>query len=264
MLPRLIDDNEHFNALVKARYGYMLFNRNDRYIGQSIARYGEWSEGEMVVFRKLLQTGDCVVEAGANIGSHTLGLATLVGPKGIVHAYEPQRLVFQTLNANISINSLSNVVTHCCAVGAEHGAVNVPRLDPCAPANFGGLGIDVFGSGDQVQVVPLDEHIDVRSIKLIKADVEGMELEVIKGAAALITKHKPFLYLEADRDIIANELIAYIKNLEYRVMAHQPRLFSPNNYAGDSENIFDDIASNNIFCFHRSLKVEFPPSATEY
>ncbi|MGB5440973.1 MAG: hypothetical protein WBN90_15155 [Gammaproteobacteria bacterium] len=78
MLPRLIDDNEHFNALVKARYGYMLFNRNDRYIGQSIARYGEWSEGEMVVFRKLLQTGDCVVEAGANIGSHTLGLATLV------------------------------------------------------------------------------------------------------------------------------------------------------------------------------------------
>ena len=87
----------------------MLYNEHDIYIGRSLDLYGEFSEGECDVFRQLIQPGWTVLELGANIGSHTVFLAKRVGPSGRVIAFEPQRIVFQTLCANIALNNLLNV-----------------------------------------------------------------------------------------------------------------------------------------------------------
>ena len=99
-----------FNILANTRLGPMLANRNDRYVGQSILSYGEFSEGEAQMFRQLVGAGDVVVEAGSNIGAHTVLISRLVGDGGAVIAYEPQRIVFQTLCANLALNQCVNVV----------------------------------------------------------------------------------------------------------------------------------------------------------
>ena len=68
-----------FNHLVEARHGYVLYNVKDRYIGRSVEHYGEWSPGETALFGQLCRPGHYVVDVGANIGTHTLAFARLVG-----------------------------------------------------------------------------------------------------------------------------------------------------------------------------------------
>jgi hypothetical protein len=98
-----------FNELKMCKSGPMLFNKFDVYVGGSLQKYGEFSVGEQDLFHAILQRGELVVEVGANIGAHTIELARLVGPEGEVHAFEPQRIVFQTLCANLALNQLTNV-----------------------------------------------------------------------------------------------------------------------------------------------------------
>src|SRR4029077_19152386 len=95
--------------------------------------------GEQELFQRVVHPGDLVVEVGANIGAHTVELARLVGSDGEVHAFEPQRIVFQTLCANVALNQLTNVRTLQAAVGAQCGTLLVPAIDPATRANFGGV-----------------------------------------------------------------------------------------------------------------------------
>ena len=87
----------------------MLYNFHDLYIGRSLDLYGEYSEGEIDLFGQIVQPGQVVVEVGANIGAHTVFLAHRSGPAARVLAFEPQRIVFQTLCANLALNSITNV-----------------------------------------------------------------------------------------------------------------------------------------------------------
>ncbi len=147
---------EPFNRLKACRHGQMLFNVNDIYIGRSLDLYGEFSEGEIELFRQIVRPGGVVVEVGANIGTHTLFFAAQVGPTGVVLAFEPQRIVFQTLCANLALNSHSNVFAFQQAVGAAAGTVVVPSIDYRRSGNFGGLELGAYQQGEQVPVVTLD------------------------------------------------------------------------------------------------------------
>ena len=79
-------DNNSFNRLIKARNGFLLYNKNDMYIGKSIEKYGEFSHLEAKLFEQICKDGDIVIEVGANIGAHTVYLSKLVG-NGFVIAY---------------------------------------------------------------------------------------------------------------------------------------------------------------------------------
>src|SRR5690606_28828206 len=100
-------------GLRQCRHGPMLFNKRDLYVGRSLATYGEFSEAEIGLFRQILRPGGVVVEAGANIGAHTVPLARMVGESGAVVAFEPQRLQFQLLCANLALNGMINVFARC-------------------------------------------------------------------------------------------------------------------------------------------------------
>lgn len=254
MLHRIID-TAGYNAVVKGKYGYVVYNKNDIYIGRAIEKYGEFSEAEVELFRQLCQPGDVVVEVGANIGTHTMVLAGLVGNQGRVFAFEPQRVVFYTLCANMAINSIENVDCLNMAASAEDGFILVPGIRYDREGNYGGIEINKFDYGDKVRTVKLDGFIDVPKLKLLKIDVEGMEHDVIGGAKALIARHHPVLYVENDRIEKSKALIELIKSLDYRLYWHKPYLFNPNNFAGDSENLYPNVVSVNMLCFHKSVDV---------
>ena len=98
-----------------------MYNVNDAFIGRSLDLYGEWCDDELHILGQILKPGDVVVDAGANIGTHTVAFAQAVGPNGLVVAFEPQRLVHQSLCGNIALNGLTNVTTLLAAVGAARG-----------------------------------------------------------------------------------------------------------------------------------------------
>src|SRR5215204_3016879 len=84
----------------QCRHGRMMYNVNDQYIGRSLDLYGEYSEGEVDLFRQVLRPGDLALDVGANIGVHTVPMARLVGERGAVFAFEAQRTAYQTLCGN--------------------------------------------------------------------------------------------------------------------------------------------------------------------
>jgi FkbM family methyltransferase len=237
-----------FNRLKACRYGTMLYNVNDMYLGRSLDLYGEFSEGEVELFRQILRPGDVVFDVGANVGAHTVYFAGAVGPKGAVLAFEPQRLIYQTLCANAALNSLPNVYCFNWAVGEEPGSIKVPTLNPWMNINFGGLGLQEQDlGGEPVPLVRLDS-LQVSGCRMLKVDVEGMELQALKGATGLIERFSPVLYVENDRKEKSDELVRFIHSLGYDMFWHHPPLFNPDNFLKNPENAFGRIVSFNLLC----------------
>lgn len=245
VLPILAPDC--FNELARCRDGPMLYNRHDIYVGASLRKYGEFSPGEAALFAQLVGPGDLAVEVGANIGVHTLALSRLVGPHGMVLAFEPQRLVFQTLCANLALNGCPNVTVRQIAIGAAGGSAYVPVVPPDQPANFGGVSLYGNTEGERVALAALDDF-GLPTCQFLKLDLEGMEVDALLGATRLVAAHRPVIYVENDRDEHADALVGLLRSWGYRLFWHCPPLFVPDNFAGDSENIFGDTVSLNMLC----------------
>lgn len=236
-----------YNRQKTCRHGTMLYNMHDMYIGRSLDLYGEFSEGEVEIFKQVLRPGMMAVEVGANIGAHTVFLAKAVGPTGGVMAFEPQRVAFQTLCANLALNNITNV--HCvhAAAGAAPGNLLVPQLDQTQVNNFGGLGLGSYQQGERVPVVTLDSF-NLPQCTLLKIDVEGMEQDVLLGAKETIARCLPLMYIENDREDRSAALIRLIDSLGYSMFWHVPPLFNPGNFFGNAENVFGSIVSKNMIC----------------
>jgi FkbM family methyltransferase len=243
-LSETILDNREVR-LKATRYGLMLYHSKDAYVGRSFDLYGEFSEGEVDLFRQLLQPGAVVLDIGANIGAHTLYFATAVGPGGRVMAYEPQRMIHQMLCANLALNGVTNVRALLAGAGRERGVAHVPVLDYTAANNFGGISLGMGGPSEPVEIIPVDT-LGLARCDLMKIDVEGMEEAVLAGATATITRFRPMLYVENDREEKSASLIERLLSFDYELFWHLPYLFNPRNFFGHTENVFKGIVSINI------------------
>jgi FkbM family methyltransferase len=245
---------KQFNKFKQTRHGLLIYNKFDVYIGRSIDFYGEYSEGEIALFEKLMKPNIIILDIGANIGAFTLFFAKAVEPNGVVYAFEPQRLIFQTLAGNMAINSVSNVYCINKAVGKQNGKIKIAPVNYFDFNNFGGISIKESESGEEVEIITIDS-LNLPACHFIKIDVEGMETDVIKGAQNTITQFRPVMYVENDRKAKSSGLIAFIKSLNYDVYSHCPPLFNPDNFYCEKENIFDNIVSMNNFCIPTELNV---------
>lgn len=239
------------------RDGWMLFNKHDMYVGRSLALYGEYCMAERDVLDQLIDENSTVIEVGANIGAHTVWMAK---KSRLVYAFEPQTQCFQVLCANLAMAECWNTRAFPMAVGASNSSAYVQLLDPSRENNFGAaeLSLKLPDLGYEVtEVIALDDgHPLVTVPTLIKIDVEGMENEVISGAAKIIRNHRPYLYVENDREDRSAELIARIRSFDYKLFWHLPLLFSANNFAGNSEDVFPNIVSKNMLCVPAETEFE--------
>jgi FkbM family methyltransferase len=251
-LGAIILDNREVR-LKATRYGLMLYHSKDAYVGRSFDLYGEFSEGEVDLFRQLLRPGAVVLDIGANIGAHTLYFASAVGRGGGVIAYEPQRVIHQMLCANLALNGITNVRTLLAGAGRERGVAQVPLLDYTAANNFGGISLGTGGASEPVDIVPVDA-LRLARCNLMKIDVEGMEGEVIAGATSTIARFRPVLYVENDRREKSAQLIDQLLSLDYDLFWHLPHLFNPRNFFGRPENVFGKTVSINVLGVPREAK----------
>ncbi len=236
-------------AVKPCRYGTMTFYRTDHWIGRSLDLYGEWSEGEVELFRQILKPGDTVIEAGSNIGALTIPLAQIVGETGTVHAFEPQKEIFDQLESNT--NQYRNISLRNSALTAEYCRLDCARMDAERVCNLGGCEVSLHQRGELTVPVPgepVDGLFQDSSISLIKADVEGMELDVLKGAEQLIMRCRPLLYVEDDRHENRSALYSWLHAHGYRIYRHTPPLYSPDNWRNYRVNVFGRTVSINLLC----------------
>jgi FkbM family methyltransferase len=261
---------EHGPIRVKrCRHGVMAYPITDAYIGRSLDRYGKFSEAEMRLLEPLVREGDTVLDVGAHVGTHTVFLAGCVGAAGLVLAFEPQRPLFEMLCANVALNGLWQTHPHHAAVGGVRGSVIVPEFDLDRPTNFGGLSLagrsgasEMSNDRESVSMLRIDD-LALEGVALVKIDVEGMEAEVLEGAAETIARFRPVLYVENDREEKSNDLLRRLLDLDYRLFWHLPPLYNPDNFFGEPENVFGALISANVLALPRSGDVGPPNGLPE-
>jgi FkbM family methyltransferase len=250
--PQRVQSLAGFNKLVRGRHGWFLANENDVYVGRALIEYGEYGELESQLLLEYCKPGDVVVEVGANIGSHSVSLATRVGPHGRLAVIEPQPVIFQTLCANLALNCLLNVDAFNCGCGSAAASLAFAPADYTSSGNFGAVELHERGAlpaGVSVEVRPLDELLKgYARVDLIKIDVEGMEQEVLESGRRTIARFSPVLYVENDRIDKSKALIETLYTMGYRVWWHVPPLFNPDNYFGNPLNRYPNIGSFNMLC----------------
>ncbi|RYF73274.1 MAG: FkbM family methyltransferase [Comamonadaceae bacterium] len=242
--------------LIDGRHGRFLVNRNDSYVGRSLRTYGEWSEGEIALFRQIVRPGDVVVEAGANIGSHTVFLSKAAGEAGCIYAFEAARHTHQLLCANLALNECFNVHARHIAIGRAPGTARFPKLDPRLPGNFGGASMRETSSmdptaGEDVGVASIDS-LGLDRLDFLKADIEGFEPEMLEGARHTLRDLRPVVYLEVD---FANglptgnrdELVAFLESFGYCAYYYICPMYLPQNTRQVTEDIFNS-SSIDLIC----------------
>jgi FkbM family methyltransferase len=238
---------ERYNYVTQTRYGTLIYNKNDVRVGRSLELYGEYCERAIVVFDQILAGGNVVIDVGANIGAHTLFFAKKVGPAGCVLAFEPRRLVYQTLCGNIAINSITNV--HCwnAAVGDQRGEICVPRVDHERDVDL--TSLEIGGTeGDRVPVIELD-GMNLPRCNLVRICSPGRECAVLDGAAGLLKRLKPVVHISSQLDLAREaKLLERLSELGYAAYWHSAELFNPLNHAGNTENIFGTQADRCLLC----------------
>ena len=178
-----------------------------------LARRTHYVEPEMLGLRDLVKPGDVCFDIGAAAGLYTLELAKLAGPAGQVHSFEPVPFAHPFLTRLLGTRSTANVRHHPVALGVEpgNGVMSVPvgRLGPVTGRSF--LDADTTGQGSNaefrgqmgvdVEVQTLDgvcAAVDITRLDFIKIDVEGAELQVLKGGEDTIKRFKPALLVEIE------------------------------------------------------------------
>ncbi|MDA0654963.1 MAG: FkbM family methyltransferase [Proteobacteria bacterium] len=239
----------------RCKYALMLYSTADAYIGRALQLYGEYSEDDVRFFARTLKPGHTVLDVGANIGTHTMYFAGAVGKEGRVLAFEPLSSNFQLLCANTALNNIENVELKQVAVGRASGTVRVPKVSVTAPGNQGGFSLLDEPSDyseapemlvrEEVPKIPIDE-LNLARCHLIKADVEGMELDVVLGASATLKRCKPMLYLENNRQDKSSALIEALLQRDYACFWYLTRYFNENNFFNNAENVFPDMFEQNL------------------
>ena len=248
-----------FLRVKSCRHGDLLFNVQDRHIGRSLDLYGEWAEGELELLGLLIRPGDTVVDVGANLGTHTTFFAGRVGSAGRVIAFEPQRIVFQMLCANLALNGLPNVYAHLAAAGRAAGSIEVPDVAYAEPGNHGGVSLaapHTGAPGARVPLLALDD-LGIDRCRVLKIDVEGMELDVLEGGRALVAAARPIIYLENNDASRSPALIEWLLARGYHLFWHLSRFFNPGNFFGNPDNAFGELVDLNMICVGNELAPAF-------
>ncbi len=156
------------------------------------------------------------------------------------------------LCANLALNGITNAFARHAASGAAAGSIIVPPLDYGRPNNFGGVGLGGYTQGGIGPRSTTIDSLELPHVSLIKADAEGMELDVIDGGRETITRCKPLLYVENDRADRSAALIERIASLGYQLFWHHVPMFRTRNFYRNPTNSFGQVVSSNMLCLHES------------
>lgn len=196
-------------------------------VDETIALTGVWEKTVSEQLTRYIKPGNTFVDIGANVGYHSLFVASLLNGTGSVHAFEPIPHLCKQINSSIKKNVFSNV--HIYQIGLGEKDLEIPLY--IRDENMGGSSIFEFpelnlvkpSSTTEINIKSLDEVIkEEPKIDLIKIDVEGYEFEVLRGARKTLKKYHPVIFLEfspifykSDYKSKATEFVSYLKDFGY-------------------------------------------------
>jgi FkbM family methyltransferase len=184
------DYKRNATAIAKHEHLRFLLRNDDSGYGACLMQRGLYEPEVLRISRHILKEGDVVVDAGANIGWHTIHFAKYVGESGMVFAFEPELSNFEYLSKSVSLNNLRNVALRLQCLSNLNGKVLLYRAKP------GESGSDSIVRRKSEATVMVDstslDHFwrqnELDRVHLLKIDVEAAEPLVIDGGLEHLDK----------------------------------------------------------------------------
>jgi FkbM family methyltransferase len=255
------------NGAMRVQYDLDMNAPSQRYISDCCQGGGVYEAAAMNLLTQVLKPGDTFVDVGAHVGFFSMMAAALVGPAGRVVAFEPNADNYASLRNNVSLNGYSHVVCVNSVVGDRDGeAVFFENLD-----NDGGHGLwdpglhpfnELSKARQQARRLPITtldtalSGLGVQSIKAVKIDTEGAEVQVLKGGARCLAAPEIELLVCEDNEFglatlgtSSAELRRTLEKLGFavRVQDEQGQLREI-----DADTPFESVAADNFYCFRRN------------
>jgi FkbM family methyltransferase len=195
-------------------------------LADTLRACGFWDWRNLAIAAALCAPGDRIIEVGANTGTETLGFSDIVGPRGHVHAFEPEPALAQALRDNLEMNARTNVTIHTAAVADRNGTARFERSRN--RVNSGTGHIAAAGRAEtltvEVPMVTLDALAQTLGpAKLLAVDVEGSELAVLRGASRYLASVRPAIVVEACAALLSRgesslaDLVTEVERHDYLV-----------------------------------------------
>jgi len=156
-------------------------------VGRAIYYRGNYEPTETQYLRQVIREHDICVDVGANIGYYSTLMASLAH-QGQIHAFEPDPTSYAMLQLNVRLNRLSNVVLNQKALGEQSGEVPFVLASDRAFSGLMDTGRKPVERITNVTLTTLDQYLretGLERIDFLKADVEGAEGAVVRGARGI-------------------------------------------------------------------------------
>ncbi|MGH3071846.1 MAG: FkbM family methyltransferase [Gaiellaceae bacterium] len=213
---------------VETTFARLLLEERDEWITPTLTATGGWEPGQTALLGERMKPGMTMIDGGAHVGYFTCQAARLVGPRGLVLAFEPAPRNFELLTANVWRNGFTNVVCLPWALGSEPGFSPL-RLSATNTGDHRLHGGEE-GASALVRVAALDQVLAIRPpVDVVKLDVQGSEEAALRGMAGLLAASPSALVLvelsPADARAAGSEpreLLAYYRSLGFAIRVQLP------------------------------------------
>lgn len=164
---------------------------------------------QFAIAKSLSHQNGTVFDIGANVGLYSLLFSKYSDQ---VYAFEPLPRNLKYLYEGIKNNNITNISIVPCAVSDSHGLLKFSEGDNCAIGKISEFGQYV------VIGISLDQFVDAykQIPHLIKIDVEGAELNVLKGSSQLLHNYHPTILLSTHSELLKTQCLDYLESLDYQ------------------------------------------------
>ena len=176
--------------LVEAKPGPMYVYKNDQFVSKAIKTYGEYCHAEIDIMKLFTKKESMYIDVGVNIGYHSLAMHKETGCA--VVGFEPNPTHFAVAGENCKDLPIQ---IFNAALGSRKDVIKMTDVTIDDAGNYGETKQDDEGT-IEAQCITLDS-LNMPEISGMKIDVEGFELDVMKGAEQTINKYRPVIFYEA-------------------------------------------------------------------
>ncbi len=267
-LPKLIIPKPTKALLIETLYGFNIYIDPviDNGVEKSIYYTGTYEKGTLDIIQSMLQKGDVFVDVGANIGLMSILAAKSVGDTGKVISFEPNPKTRDVLEQNIAVNTISNIQVSKFAIGNK---IEETKIYDRWDSNRGSASLikpDYETDSYTINTITLNDFFKTNKtkIRMIKLDIEGYELEALKGAKEILETQTPMLIVECSNmrenyEQSSNLMIySFLKSInKYRFY----KLSGSKEKKSKLQEIYsekDIPAHDNIFCFSENDFKQIP------
>ena len=193
---RLTRDRELVETTLRG--GTRILAYVDDPLGRTVYYTGDYDPRVSWVLRRVLRPGDCLVDIGANMGALALLGAALVGPRGVVHAFEPQPALGESMRRSAALNGFTHMHVHEVALSERDGTLELhvdEGMTATASLEDGQVQGDRTISVRVRRTEAMLRELGLPAIRVLKIDVERHEEAVLRGTGNFLRENTPEVVL---------------------------------------------------------------------